>query len=114
MSSSIFLGIHGGVIALDRATGQTLWKAPLKGSDFVTVLLDNDRILAATKGAVFCLDPTTGQILWRNDLPGEGWGIVTIATASGSSNSVPLAEQKRRQDAAAASSAATTAVIASS
>ena len=108
----IYIGIKGAVIAFDRGTGQPLWKAPLKGSDFVTVLLDGDRVLAATKGELFCLDATNGAILWHNDLPGEGWGLVTIATASGSSNTLPLAEHKRQQDQAAAS-ASTSAVVAS-
>jgi outer membrane protein assembly factor BamB len=107
--SAIFIGIHGDVIALDRATGQQLWKTELKGMDFVTVLLDNDRVLAATKGEVYSLDAATGQILWRNDLPGEGRGLVTIATASGSSNAMPLLSEKQRRDQAAA-----TAVVASS
>lgn len=101
-SSAIFIGIRGGVVALDRETGRQLWKAELKGSDFVNVMLDNDRVLAATKGKIFCLDATTGQVLWHNELPGEGRGLITIATASGSSSSVPPSREKQRRDDAAA------------
>ena len=99
-SSTIFPGIRGAVVALDRGTGRQLWKAALKGSDFVNVLLDNDRVITATKGEVFCLDPATAQVLWHNQLPGEGWGLITIAPASGSFGSVPPSWEKQRQDAA--------------
>ena len=99
--SSIFLGVHGEVIALDRTTGQEVWHAKLTGGDFVNLLLDKDRLIATTKGKVFCLDVATGQLLWRNDLPGMGLGLASIATASGSTPSGPPSE-KRRQDAAAA------------
>ena len=104
--SLIFLGVHGEVVALDRATGQELWRTKLAGGDFVNLLLDQDRIIATTKGKAFCVDPATGQLLWRNDLPGLGLGLVTIATASGSTPIGP-SSQKRRNDEAAA-----TAVIA--
>jgi outer membrane protein assembly factor BamB len=83
---------------LDRETGQQLWTAKLKGADFVNIHLDNDRVIAATKGEVFCLDAATGQVLWHNALPGEGWGLVTIATASSPSNSLPSFREKQRRD----------------
>ena len=107
--SSIFLGVHGEVIALDRATGQELWHTKLAGGDFVNLLLDQDRIIATTKGKAFCVDAATGQLLWQNDLPGLGLGLISIATASGSTSLGPLS-QKRRQDEAAA----TAAIVASS
>lgn len=104
-SSLILLGVHGNVIALDRATGQQVWCAELKGADFVNVHLDEDRVIAATKGEVFCLDANTGASLWHNQLPGQGRGLITIATASGASDLAPFRE-KRRQDEAAAAAAA--------
>jgi outer membrane protein assembly factor BamB len=108
---AVFVGIHGNVIALDRATGQELWRTELKGSDFVNLLVDGDVILASTYGAIFCLDAVTGTLLWRNDLPGQGWGIASIATSSGSTTSAgPARKRQQDQEAAAVS---TTAVIAS-
>jgi outer membrane protein assembly factor BamB len=100
----IFLGVHGEVVALDRATGQELWSTKLAGNDFVNLLVDQDRIIATSKGEVFCLDAATGQILWKNNLPGMGCGLITIATASGSTPIGP-SSQKRRQDEAAAGAA---------
>ena len=100
-SSAVFLGVHGEVVALDRATGQELWSTKLGGGDFVNLLLDQDRIIATTQGKAFCLDVATGNILWRNDLPGMGWGLITIATASGATPIGPSSEKRRRDEAAA-------------
>ena len=102
--SSIFLGVHGEVVALDRSTGQELWHTKLGGGDFVNLLLDQDRIIATTKGEVYCVDAATGQLLWQNNLPGLGWGLIAIATASGSTSFGALSEKKRQDDAAGAAS----------
>ena len=104
-ASVIFLGIRGNVIALDRTTGQELWRADLKGADFVNVMLDGDRVIATTKGEAFCLDAQTGSRLWHNPLPGQGRGLVTIATASGSSGPMTPFREKQQRDEAAASAA---------
>ena len=71
----IFIGIHGTVLALDRATGQEVWRAKLKGSDFASV------------------------VLWQNPLKGLGVGLVTIA-APESQQTVVLHEKQRRDQAA--------------
>jgi outer membrane protein assembly factor BamB len=85
---AIYIGIRGTVLALDRSRGVEIWRADLKGSDFVNVVLDGDRVLAATKGEVFCLDSTTGKILWNNELKGLGRGLMTVVTAN--SGAFPL------------------------
>ena len=74
----LFVGIKGHVIALDRATGQEMWRTPLKGRDFVSVSVQ-DAVYAATKGEIFCLDPGSGAIRWHNPLKGMGLGLVSIA-----------------------------------
>jgi outer membrane protein assembly factor BamB len=102
--TAIYLGVHGGVVALDRATGQQLWHTKLAGRDFVNLVLDQDRIIATTKGKAFCIDVSTGKLLWQNDLPGLGFGLVSIATRGGSTPPGP--PEKRRQEQAAASVAA--------
>jgi outer membrane protein assembly factor BamB len=101
----IFVAVHGEVVALDRTTGQELWHTELPGSDFVNLVLDQDRIIATTRGKAFCIDASTGQILWKNDLPGLGLGIVSIATASRSTPPGP-SSQKRRDDASSPAGAA--------
>ncbi len=104
--NAIYLGIKGAVIALNRATGEELWRTTLKGGDFVNVVLDGNQLYATTKGEIFCLDATTGEPRWHNNLKGMGFGLVTIATPSGSQ--VVPAQEKRMRDAAAATTAATT------
>ena len=99
----LYVGARGNVIAVDRTSGDTLWTAPLKGGEFVDVMLVDGDLFAATKGRLYRLDPATGDVLWRNDLPGMGWGIVSIA----GSHSAGGADQARR--AQAASGAATAA-----
>jgi outer membrane protein assembly factor BamB len=98
----IYVGLKGTVLALDRATGHTLWRTDVKGSDFVNVAVQDDGLFAASRGELCRLDPQTGEILWRNALPGLGWGIVSLAGAS----QAPPAAEKKRRDAAAAAAAA--------
>jgi outer membrane protein assembly factor BamB len=102
----VFIGIAGSVLALDRATGEEVWRTSLKGSDFVNVVLEAGDLYATTKGEIFCLDAATGAIRWRNALKGLGLGLVTIATPAGQ-QVVPSQEKRRRDEAAAASTAAT-------
>jgi outer membrane protein assembly factor BamB len=99
----IYIGVRGTVLGLDRSTGVEIWRADLKGSDFVNVVLDGDRVIATTKGELFCLDSNTGERLWTNELRGLGRGLVTVATASSPLGSaLPPAEKKRREQEAAA------------
>jgi putative pyrroloquinoline-quinone binding quinoprotein len=100
---TIFVGIKGTVVAIDRSTGKTLWKTDLKGADFVNVTLQDGDLLAACRGRLYRLDPATGAVQWCNQLPGLGYGIMSIA---GGSQTAAVVEKKRRdQQAAAAASA---------
>ncbi len=101
--NAIYLGIKGAVIALNRATGEELWRTTLKGGDFVNVVLDGNQLYATTKGEIFCVDTKTGEPLWHNNLKGMGLGLISIATPSGSQ--VVTAQEKRRREAAAAAAA---------
>ena len=107
-SELVFVGIGRSVVALNRATGEQVWTARLKGYDFVNVVLDGGRLLATSCGEIFCLDPLSGRIVWQNPLKGHGTGLVTIATdrtpADGST--AAMAEKRRRDEAAAASATA--------
>lgn len=105
--NAIYLGIKGAVIALNRSTGEEIWRTELKGSDFVNVILDGNQLYATTKGEIFCLDTATGEARWHNKLTGMGLGLISIATPSGSQ--VLSAQEKRQRDAAAAAAAAASA-----
>jgi outer membrane protein assembly factor BamB len=99
---AIFVGIKGAALAIDRDTGQTLWRTELKGSDFVSLTVQGGDLFAASRGRVYRLDPLSGDILWCNELPGLGWGIVSLA---GASQEAGVEEQRRRQAQAAAAAA---------
>jgi PQQ enzyme-like repeat protein len=49
-ATPVFVGIKGSVLAIDRATGQTLWQADLKGSDFAAGAEKHRRDGAAADG----------------------------------------------------------------
>lgn len=99
----LFIGIRGTVLALDPAIGTELWRARVKGMDFVNVALVEGGLYATARGEVFALDPTTGHVLWHNKLKGLGFGLVTVA---GSDQASPSAEAIRRRRARAAAGGA--------
>jgi outer membrane protein assembly factor BamB len=103
-SSHVFVGIKGMVLALDRATGEEVWRSPLAGADFVNVTLLDGDLFAAARGELFALETSTGKILWHNPLKGLGRGLLTIA--GGLQQAVPMAEKKRRDAQAAAAAGA--------
>jgi len=103
----IYVGIRGTVLALDRGSGAEIWRAALKGWEFVNIALDRDVVLATTQGQLYCLDSTTGKTLWKNELKGLGRGLMTVATANSPLGSVaPSVAQKQIADAAAGTAAA--------
>ena len=103
--SNVFIGIRGTVLAIDRATGQEIWRTALKGGDFVNVALHDGDLYAATHGELFCLDAATGNVRWHNALKGLGWGLLTIAP-SGGQQTVMMRQRQQQQEAAAAAGAA--------
>jgi hypothetical protein len=80
----IFVGFNSRVAALDRDTGQLLWQwKARKGSGYVTVLLDGDRLIVSVIGYTYCLDPLSGQEYWFNELSGMGSGVACLASVRG-------------------------------
>ncbi len=104
--SALFIGINGKVVAVDRTTGEEIWRAKL-GGDFVNLTIDGGELFAATQGELYCLDPVTGSVRWHNPLKGLGYGIVTFATAG----NVQAIMRKKRDEEDAAASGATAATM---
>lgn len=104
----IFVGIRGCVVALDRESGDEVWRAEL-GSDYVTVLWDGESLFAATSGEVTRLDPSNGGVYWHNPLKGLGRGLVTLASTNATppQSGTDAASEFRRRQAAQAAAAAT-------
>ena len=89
----IYLGIRGTVLAINPATGMPVWERKLKGAEFVNVVLDGNRLLAATRGEVFSLDPDNGAIRWHNPLTGYGVGTPTALTSVRGQSPASLIQQ---------------------
>lgn len=113
-SDYIFVGTNGQVAAVDKSTGQFLWKTKIKGgfitpgTSFVTILVDGNKVYAHTSGELFCLDAASGQVLWTNDLPQMGYMLASLATTQGASSPVARELLQKMEAAAAASSTAAT------
>lgn len=105
-SSFVFAGIKGCVVALDRATGAQIWITPLRGSEFVNIMLADGELYAATKGELYCLDPPTGHIRWHNPLKGLGLGLVSIAAPGAQANQMAVFEKRKQEERAAAAAVA--------
>jgi outer membrane protein assembly factor BamB len=74
----IFIGLNGWVVAVDRDSGEVVWKCSELKSGYTTLLLDGDRLIASTNGYIFCLDPQTGRVVWSNPLRGYGMGVTSL------------------------------------
>jgi len=98
VSELVFVGIKGSVVALNRETGEQVWAVHLKGSDFVNVALQKDRLYATTYGEIFCLEAATGNALWSNGLKGFGLGLATIATEDSLRTELGAIMEKMRQE----------------
>lgn len=101
----VFIGFNSRIAALDRYSGEIAWewKSP-KGSGFVTLLLDGDRLIASIQGYTYCIDPLFGQQVWFNNMKGFGIGttsLVSVNGTSGSSNAAAVIAAQQQAAAAA-------------
>ena len=103
----VFVGLNKKVIALDRYTGDIIWQwKAAKGTGFVSMLLDADRLIVSVNGYVYCLDPLFGQEVWVNPLTGFGTGLTSLASIRGQASPGQEAAIIAQQQAAAAAAAA--------
>lgn len=110
MSNAVFVGFNSRVAAVDRDSGTTLWTwKSHKGSGYVTLLLDGNRLIVSVQGYTYCLDPATGAELWFNELEGMGVGVASLASVRG--GSVGVSAQAAAEDARAAASAQSSATV---
>jgi len=103
----VYVGIKGCVVAIDRDSGDSIWRADLRSAAYVTVFWDGAGLFAANSGEVWRLDPATGDTIWRNELTGLGRGLVSLASnrSLGGTGTTESVEEKRRRDAAQAAAA---------
>ncbi|MCC7423324.1 MAG: PQQ-binding-like beta-propeller repeat protein [Planctomycetaceae bacterium] len=107
LNDLIFVAFGKNVVALDRENGSKVWQwKPPKGTGWIALLLDGDRLIVSAHGYMYCLDPMTGEQLWRNDLKGMGTGVPCIASVNGHTNPMALFAAMQQQQQAAAAGAA--------
>ena len=105
MDRLIFVGFNSRVVALHRDSGELVWQwKSAKGSGYVTLLLDGDRLIVSVVGYTYCLDPATGNEIWFNALPGFGTGVASLASVRGCSQPLLDAAAEDAQQAAASHS----------
>jgi outer membrane protein assembly factor BamB len=68
-----------GIVALDAATGNPVWTAPLAGANHV--LVDGPRLFASGRGLLVALSRADGKVLWKKSLGNARYG--TRAARSG-------------------------------
>src|SRR5438309_1310725 len=67
-----------GVVALDAATGNPLWTAPLPGANHV--LVDGPRVYASGKSAIAAFGRTDGKLLWKTSLGNDKYATRASTT----------------------------------
>ena len=106
----IFVGLNGYALALNRDTGEIVWSNSEMKSGYVTLLLDEDRLIVSTNGYIYCLDPQTGKIIWNNPLKGYGSGTPTsLISVRGQASQTVLEQAVAEQAQATAASTVATA-----
>ncbi|MFH0981722.1 MAG: PQQ-binding-like beta-propeller repeat protein [Planctomycetota bacterium] len=102
----VFVGFNRWVAALDRRTGDVLWKwkAP-QGTGFVSLLLDGAQLFVAVQGYIYSLDAATGLLRWSNPMKGFGTGVTSFATTRGQTSYTLLGEAHAREQAARSAAA---------
>jgi alcohol dehydrogenase (cytochrome c) len=71
---------RGRLVALDAATGRTLWDTPLPSPDFGCAAVSNDVVFTSTyAGRLYALDTASGRILWSAKLPAGVNGCPAVA-----------------------------------
>ena len=102
MKDLLFVGIHGSVVALDRATGSERWRTRLKGQGAVLFSVEETAIYATASGECWCLDAVTGAVIWHNRLKGLGLGLATVGAAQLPPEQLAAVAEHRRRAAQAA------------
>lgn len=85
----VFVGFNRRVVALDRYSGEIRWDwKAAKGSGYVSILIDGDRLIVNCQGYTWCLDPLSGEEVWFQPLKGFGTGIAGMASVRGGASSI--------------------------
>lgn len=70
------------VVCIEMATGKEIWRTKVKRGQIISVVVEEDLIVAHAGGELFGLDRSSGKLPWNNDLTGLGYGYCFMATGS--------------------------------
>lgn len=98
---TLFLGMSGKVICLNKLDGKEQWVTKIKRSSLSNVYAEGDRVYAYSGGYMYCLDANNGAILWENPLKGFGYGNCIIATNQQAGQAATVSSQHAAQQSAA-------------
>ena len=106
----VFMGMNGSVCAVDRDSGRLIWQwqSPKPRRGFVSIFLDEDRLMAGLSGYLYCLDAASGRVLWENPLKGFGYGNFSFASVRGQSGVYAAVQEEEDEEARRRSSTNTT------
>ena len=101
LSRILFVGGFGYVTAMDKLTGEEVWRTSLPGTGyrFVNLLIEDGAVFAASGGRLFSLSPDNGEIRWQNYMPGLGYDCFALATMKnpGMGSAAALMERASRE-----------------
>ena len=75
---SLYLGIKGYVVCINKLDGSEKWRTKLKGSQITTLIVHETELFASAQGYLYALDQQSGRIVWENPLRGLGNGVCTL------------------------------------
>ena len=112
---NLYVGVGGRVTCLRKSDGKELWRTRLpKRSDITTILVENEKVFAASSGIVFALSAKTGDIQWQSVLKAGGRVCILGNEAqAGVAAAIQAAQAAAASGAAAAAAAAAGAVVVS-
>ena len=87
-SNFIYLGIKAHVVCINILTGAEVWRTKIKRSQIISIVVEEDTIVAHAGGQLFGIDRTSGKIIWNNNLTGLGYGYCFLATENSDSSSL--------------------------
>jgi outer membrane protein assembly factor BamB len=106
----VFMGMNGSVCAVNRDSGQIIWhwQSPKPRRGFVSVFLDEDRLMAGLSGYLYCLEAASGRVLWENPLKGFGYGNFSFASVRGQGDLYAAVQEEQDEEARRAQQSAAT------
>jgi len=63
---AVYANTKGAIVALNKMSGETLWKYQTAGKIYSTPAIAEDRVVSAsTDSVIYCLDLVSGELLWK-------------------------------------------------